>query len=152
MFELTYRLTRPGWSEAVVADEQGPATLAASYLSDALFHLIEALALVVEGEAEARCSWKEEPGEFRWIFRREGEEITLRVFEFRNFQGPPPGDKGRLVFTTTQPAAGMGRVILSGCQRLLDDIGQDEYLRSWRRPWPVTALGGLGNGIRAATP
>jgi len=63
VFEFDYRLVGTGWSEARVADAHRHAVLPASYLLDALGNLIEAVALVVEGAGEARCSWDEEPGE-----------------------------------------------------------------------------------------
>ena len=69
MIEFDYRLVGTGWSEARVADAHRHAVSTASYLSDALGNTIEAVAPVVEGAGEPRCSWDEEPGEYRWILK-----------------------------------------------------------------------------------
>ncbi len=63
MFEFDYKLTGSGWSSMRIADGDNHAIITASYLSDALRFFLEAVALVVEGHAKARCSWDEEPGE-----------------------------------------------------------------------------------------
>jgi hypothetical protein len=90
VFEFEYRLIGSGWSEARVADTERHATVTASYLSDALKNLVEAVALVVEGAPEARCSWDEEPGEYRWIFTRVGNAVDLRVLSFREMWSDEP--------------------------------------------------------------
>ena len=80
--EFNYRLTGTGWSEARIADDLSWAALTASYLSDALGDLLEAVGTILEGAAEACVSWQEEPGEYRWIFVREGDLVHLRILGF----------------------------------------------------------------------
>ena len=60
MFSFEYRLIGKGWAQAVISDGTEATVLTASYLSDALRHLVESAAIVVEGAAEARCSSDEE--------------------------------------------------------------------------------------------
>ena len=100
--EFGYRLTGTGWSEARLGDGPCSVRITASYLGDALGELLEAVGVLLEGAEQARCSWAEEPGEYRWIFDRAGSDVRLRV---------------------------------------LDEYGEDEYLRLWaQNPFPLRHL------------
>lgn len=150
MFEFAYRLTGPGWSEARIADEHGDAIVTASYLSDALRCLVEAVAVVVEGVPEARCSWDEEPGEYRWILRRAGDHLQIEIRAFDDLWGDQPDEQGRLVFSTRQDPLRVARAILSAVQELLDDLGAADYERRWvEHPFPSDALGRLRRAVRS---
>jgi hypothetical protein len=80
--EFSYRLTGVGWAEATITCGDRSATLTASYMSDALAELLLAVGELADGADAARCSWEEEPGEFRWLFARAGEDVDLRILWF----------------------------------------------------------------------
>jgi hypothetical protein len=150
VFEFDYALTGSGWAEARIADQRGHAFVTASYLSDALRSLIEATTLAVSGVPEARCSWDEEPGEYRWIMRREGSQLRIEILAFDELWGDQPDEAGRLVFATTQDPVRVGRVLLSTAQALLDDLGAGDYERMWvEHPFPTEALDRLRSAIRS---
>lgn len=62
---VQYNLTGRGWSECIVEIDDQQVHLTASYLSDALADLLDAVAAVVRGADQATASFTEEPGEFR---------------------------------------------------------------------------------------
>jgi hypothetical protein len=139
--EFTYRLTGTGWAEARIADGSSSATMTASYLEDALGVLLEAVGVLLEGADEARCSWQEEPGEYRWVFERAGTDVRLRVLAFRDVYSREPDDEGVVVFETRQALTEMAAVIADGGQAVLDELGEDEYLRRWVDfPFPLGHL------------
>lgn len=151
MFEFDYKLTGSGWSEARIADDDGHAIVTASYLSDALRSLLEAVALVVEGQAEARFSWDEEPGEYRWVLTREADALIIKILAFDKLWGDEPDAVGRRVFATLQDPMRVGRAVLSAAQRLIDDLGEAEYERQWvEHPFPTGALDRLRTALRSA--
>jgi hypothetical protein len=138
--EFTYRLTGPGWSEAVLSDGQHSATLTASYLSDALGELLDALIHLRGGAEEVRCSWEEEPGEYRWIFKRSDGRIALAILWFEDL-ADEPDEAGRLVFETRQELDALTDAIAAGTQRLLADVGEVGYRREWiEHAFPSDAL------------
>lgn len=135
--EFSYRLTGTGWAEARIADEDSWATITASYLSDALGDLLEAVGVLLEGADEARCSWQEEPGEYRWIFRRTTSDVQLRVLSFPDQMRPEPDEDGVPVFETQQPLAALASAIVDAAQAVLDENGEDAYQRQWvEYPFP----------------
>jgi hypothetical protein len=149
--EFSYRLTGSGWAEARIADEQAWVTLPASYLSDALGVLLEAVGVLLEGGAESRCSWEEEPGEYRWIFQRRDDSIHLRVLAFRDQMAEEPDDQGALVFETTQPLREIAGAIADGAEAVLTEYGEAEYLRRWvEHPFPADHLAMIRESFAAS--
>lgn len=139
--EFTYRLTGTGWSEARLEDRSSSATITASYLEDALGDLLEAVGVLLEGAQEARCSWAEEPGEYRWLFDRADSDVRLRVLAFRDLYSPESDDRGHVVFETKTPLREMAEAVADGAQRVLDEYGEAEYQRRWvEHPFPIGHL------------
>lgn len=139
--DFTYRLVGTGWAEATVSDGSCSATLTASYLEDALGDLLEAVGIMLEGADETRCSWEEEPGEFRWFFQRSETDVHLRVLGFADVYSREPDHQGIVVFETRQPLRVIAEAIAEGAQATLDQYGEDEYLRRWVDfPFPTEHL------------
>jgi hypothetical protein len=139
--EFDYRLLGAGWSEARIADERSHAELTASYLGDALRELIGAVTDVARGSSEARCSWEEEPGEFRWILRRTGKSLNVTILWLEDNMPALPDSDGRSVFSTTTLVSELGRAVVDGSERVLAELGEAEYHRLWvLAPFPTEAL------------
>lgn len=139
--EFTYRLTGTGWAEARVSDQSSSATVTASYLEDALGVLLEPVGVMLEGAAEARYSWEEEPGEYRWIFERAGSDMHLRLLAFRDVYSRDPDSKGVVVFETRQRLREIATAIADGARAVLNEYGEDEYRRRWVDfPFPLGHL------------
>lgn len=70
--------------KAVLGDGVQEATLIASYtLSDPLLSLLTAVRSLLMGTTtEAKCSWWEEPGEYRWLFLRQNEQVQIHIAWF----------------------------------------------------------------------
>jgi hypothetical protein len=52
--------------------------------------LLDAVALVTEGQADVRCSFVAEPGEHRWTFDRSGSDVVLRILAFDDLGNHEP--------------------------------------------------------------
>jgi hypothetical protein len=139
--EFRYRLTGTGSAEAQLADGRSSADVTASYLSDALGNLLAAVLLLLDGAAEARCSWDEEPGENRWVFERAGADVHLRILTFRGRRKPGSDQAGTVAFETTQPLAVMARAIADGAEAVVAEYGEQGYLDRWLlHPFPSAQL------------
>jgi hypothetical protein len=88
-----------------------------------------------------RCSWLEEPGEYRWIFRRDEETVTLRILEFPGSHPARPDEAGTVVFETSQAVDRLAQAIALGASRTLEKHGDVGYEGQWRTaPFPVGLL------------
>lgn len=142
--EFAYALTGTGWSAGRLAVGSAWAELSASYLRDALGDLLRATLAIAAGDGEARCSWEEEPGEYRWILNRAGDALSVTVLEFHDIYDEQPDEAGKAVIDATCTVAGFIGAIAGGAQRLLDELGPDEYLKRWvDDPFPTEELAEL---------
>jgi hypothetical protein len=167
--EFIYRLTGAGWAEARIADASSTATVTASYLSDALRDLLRAVLLLLEGAAEARCSWEEEPGEFRWVLTRAGNgQVDLKILAFDDLWAAPdrkaedgaqarfanePDDQGELLFLTSQPLGVLARAIADGAAAVLAEHGEEGYLAEWGlAAFPTADLVAIQEHVQRSAP
>jgi hypothetical protein len=100
-FGLRYELVRTGWARATLTEAGVETVVTASHLSDALRGLLEATASITEGALEARCVWLEEPGEYRWLFRRNANGVRLEIRSFPKMYDTSGDERGEVIFRTT---------------------------------------------------
>jgi hypothetical protein len=84
--QFSYRPEGAGWSEGWLAIGDQFVDATASYLTDALGDFLRAVLDIARGEATARATWAEEPGEYCWIFDRSGDLVRVRVLEFPDWR------------------------------------------------------------------
>jgi hypothetical protein len=148
--EFEFRLVGTGWADARIAIGHEFATPTASYLSDALGDLIRAVRALCEGAHEARASWDEEPGEYRWIFRRGGSTVRVRLLAFPEWRAvvDAPDADGEVLLDAECHVSDLGSAIASGARRLLDEVGADAYHEKWvEDPFPVDELTALERSL-----
>ena len=133
-----------GWAEAGIGDEaahaNAHANLTALYLSDALGDHLHAVWQCGSGVPEARCSWQEEPGEYRWILRRNGDQIRIQILEFDDVYQHRPDEAGSLLFETWQDWSTLAHAITLGASQTLEKHGQSAYEAQWGHPFPSATL------------
>ena len=76
-----------GWADVVVSDWRAEVRVAASYVSAAPEELLTAVARLVLGEEEVRAQFEAEPTVFRWVFRRDGGGVEIRLLELPDGRG-----------------------------------------------------------------
>jgi hypothetical protein len=150
-FHLSISHIDAGWIDATVRSSRYWAQLRASFLSDAIGDLLSTVNELISGAAEARCSWSVEPGEYRWIFTRAGEETLLRILGFRDGEDLEPDDAGTFVFETTATLPTLAAVVAKSVEQRFGDGGDGEYEAAWGYPFPKQQLAAL-NGYLNASP
>jgi hypothetical protein len=136
MIRFEYRLTGHGWSEATIADRDTKVELTASYLSDALGNLARAVVRLMRGMEQARVSWDEEPGEYRWLMVRTDERVSIRILWFDSQFPERPDQEGRTVFETSCRLVDLAGQVTSQLLVLLETLGEAEYIRQWGMEFP----------------
>lgn len=146
--EFVYRLTGAGWSEARLTVGAASTPLSASYLDDALGDLVRATAALHQAQSTVRVSWAEEPGEFRWVLDRSGDQLSIRVLWFDSLWGPDPDEKGKLLLHATCLLTAFQRAIAFGARAVLDEWGEAGYRAKWiEHDFPADALGELERSL-----
>ena len=129
---LEYNLTGRGWSECIVEINDKNARLTASYLSDALADLLNAVISVVRGNDEATALFMEEPGEYRWQFKRISKErLSVRILWFDETLNNRLGLEGKVILETECRLRTFAGATLSASQRVLEIYGLEGYRERW---------------------
>ena len=129
--EFRYELVGTGWAVARLTCDDQSAELTASYLSDALGDLLVAAWTLTEGETDVRCSWDEEPGEYRWLLHCDGDNVNVRVLWFDQPWGHQPDDQGRIVFYARPTLESFVRALVDGASAVQQLHGHDGYRKKW---------------------
>ena len=138
--QFSFRPTGVGWAQARLTDGSDTVTLPASDLSDALGELLLALAELLEGSVSAMASWEEEPGEYRWLFKRDGARASLKVLAFSDGWPRRPDEEGTVVFATTGELSDLALAFTQGIREVLEEHG-DDYREKWyAHPFPTDFL------------
>jgi hypothetical protein len=131
VLSIAYRLTGAGWSECDLASGNVSVTISASYLGDALGDLARAVLAIVRGEAFSRSSFDEEPGEYRWLFTRDGNRVWIRVLAFDDLWGKQSDEKGKEVFRAEASVDELAGALVTALDAVLKDYGTTGYREKW---------------------
>jgi hypothetical protein len=102
--------------------------LTASYLSNAL----DAVARSVNGHHETTALFTEEPGEYRWCFKRiSNDKLSVEILWFDETFGNRPDSEGKVILATECRLRTFAGAILSASQRVLAMHGLEGYRELW---------------------
>jgi hypothetical protein len=139
--EFAFRLTGTGWGEARVADSAAHALLLASDITDVLGELLLAVGTLQEGAEGAMCSWILEPGEYRWLFARTDDRVSLKILWFDDSHPRRRDDEGLVMFAIETSLREMARAFTTGMRAVLEEWGEDGFLAKWHgSPFPTGLL------------
>jgi hypothetical protein len=136
---VQYNLSGRGWSECIIEIGHQQAHLTASYLSDALADLLDAITVVVQGANEAIASFTEEPGEYRWQFTRVSQDsLCVRIVWFDETWSDRPTEEGKVILEAECRLRTFAGAVLSASQRVLAIHGLEGYREKWvKHEFPV---------------
>lgn len=104
--------------------------MAFSYLSDALGDLARAVRGLLRGMPEATFSFLDEPGEHRFILRRNGDTVGVTVYWFEddgaNLQ------HGELALTAECSVGELATATINCLRKVLDTHGEAGYRERWQ--------------------
>lgn len=134
LFMFSYDLATAGWSTATISDGVHTLTLTASYLSDALGDLTQAVIALLQGAEGATLAWQAEPGVIEWRFERQGDDVVVCLTRFadntcyrRSHARPGEPD-----FSVRCSLTRLGNEVLDELWRIHDTVGVDGYKERWK--------------------
>ena len=87
-----------GWAECTVADQNANVLVHASAVTAGPECLLRAVTQLVQGADQARAEFEAKPAANRWIFRRDGTMIRIRLLRLADRGNPD--DAGVLIWTS----------------------------------------------------
>jgi hypothetical protein len=148
MIDLIFNLVGHGWIEAAISDQCQEAHITASYLSDAPSDILIAIMLLFEGRNETMCAWKEEPGEYRWIFKRECDLINIKVIWFEKSFSSKGNEEGQVIFSGKDEINHFARMLLSRINLWNLELTAEDYKKSWGYEFPEKELKRLRTSLK----
>jgi len=142
VMKFEYELNGTGWADATIRGEDSSANVSASYLSDALGNFARGILAILHDTGEARFSFDEEPGEYRWIFKKtEESKFRLTILEFRELWGNKPDTEGKMIFEETCSSLEFGMMALKTLEDVLYQHGEKGYKDNWtNHEFPMSEL------------
>jgi hypothetical protein len=132
VFSLTYSLIGQGWCQATLRDGAHEVSIRATYLTDALRDLVDAVIAVMRGASHVACTWQDEPGEHRWLFdRQDADEVTITIRRFDSTFSRQSDELGEIIFTARCPQRRLAGQLLTQMWHLLNDQGLEGYRGLW---------------------
>ena len=144
MINLTINIVDHGWLEAVVNSDEHNACVTASYLTDAPANLLVAVAILVEGQREARCIWQEEPGEYRWVLRREGNTIRIQILWFESTYSNQDDMQGQVIFAGQDELIPFGESLIAAISK----YSIENYKKIWGYDFPLQEIDRLTVAVK----
>lgn len=148
MIDFLCEIVDRGGIKAILNSEGKETIITGSYLSDAPADLIMAVALLFEGRSETVCSWQEEPGQYRWLFKREESVISIQVLWFDTAFSRKYNEDGMEVFSAGDELLRFSRKVLRAFHAISLKYTEEEYHQTWGYDFPAQELNRLKDALQ----
>jgi hypothetical protein len=145
---LHWSLDGPGWIRCVVADRYSQAEALASVVTDGVEQFIHAVTSLVFDERPVQAEFEAEPAVYRWIFRRRGADVDIRLLEVAD--STLPDNAGTTIWASRQSVDALTRVVVRSFDQFKADHGDDNFEVRWGRPFPQSEVDTLRTARRHA--
>ena len=145
-FDFNLALDAPGWADPVIEHDERRLSMTASYLTDALGDLLDALIQLVNGWSSAGFEWTEEPAGWRWTLHRPDQECVDVTIRYRLDAMSPlePPDEYEARFHVQLELGELVDAVSEGARRCLAEHGPEGYALQWQQhPFPTLQLEAL---------
>ncbi|WP_111545043.1 hypothetical protein [Mesorhizobium kowhaii] len=149
---IEYRLIGSGWAMCDVSIGDLQATVAASYLGDALNELLGATLNALEGTRYSVARFCDEPGEYRFVLVPQGAFIRVQILEFSKLWSDEPDEFGEVKLDAICGLREFAEAVLDAARAVLNTYGIEGYKKEWiRHEFPLEAMNNLSRALGVAT-
>ena len=146
-FRVTLRLDGIGFMQMVATADDQHVERSSSYIFDGVEATGSALVALARGATAVRFSWFDEPGEYRWVVNRDGEEVRVVLREFPDWSPRRVDEQGEAVLETRCDLLRFLTQFRGQLQQLRNDHPGPEFERLWHNPFPDRKLAQLTEAI-----
>ncbi|CAN5579922.1 hypothetical protein BH10ACI2_BH10ACI2_24540 [soil metagenome] len=133
-FDFEYELTGSGWAAAVISTEDRRFQMTASYLSDALGDLLQALIDLMEGKHKVSFTFMDEPGEHRVsITKIDVRKVLMEIDWFDDWLswGMDDEKKGKRVLDLELELPELTNKVKNSLDQIIKKYGLSGYKAKW---------------------
>jgi hypothetical protein len=145
---ITWTLRHHGWAFCKVADDKGEVEVFASYVTDGPEQFLRAVTSLALTDTETRAEFEGEPQVYRWLLRRDGADVDIRLLRADSSQ--KPDSSGVVLWSSRHAITSLARAALRAFDQVAHELGEDGYASQWGRPFPRTELEALRTALHAA--
>ena len=144
--EISFNSPQCGWMSVGFRDGENEfhTTTAHAPHAGALPELMTTLTRLADAATPANeylLKWNRDPEEFDFFFKRDGDSLTMQIFEY------PTEDREaserQLVFEHTGPVEELAAAFGETFDQLYADRDTDEFEFNWRQPFPLAEYEGF---------
>jgi hypothetical protein len=140
MITFSYQLVERGWIKVNLTTEENEIEFDALNLSDAPYDLIIALTLLLEGESETVCSWQDEPGEYRWVFKMQENHLELKILELKETFSHQKNENAHIIFYGSDDFIKFVHRVLREFNLIKTQYTVNGYKNLWGHEFPLVAI------------
>jgi hypothetical protein len=149
MIDIYFELVGSGWFRTTFDNGDDTIILDPSHLTDAPLFFIEVLIKISEqSRNEAFCTWQDEPGEVRLLFKNEGKDLTLQVLHLHKNFSKSDNDQAQSVFSGKENRKKFVRKVLREFEKIKMEYPDIEYKDKWGFEFPTQALNRLRISVK----
>jgi len=109
------------WSGAIISDGEQSVRVFTMLLGPALTDLTEAVIRLLRGIEHTTAFWEDDPGQYRWVFDRDGERVRVQILHFARAFTHVDDQHGTCVFDAGCRLAVLAGQVVSELERLQTD-------------------------------
>jgi len=143
---ITWTLRHHGWAVCAVSDSNARAEAVVSYVTGGPEAFLTAVANLVLGAPETRAEFEAEPTVYRWIFKRHGTNVDIRLLEVPSTK--LSDEVGATAWASQQPIDALARAVVRAFDAVAEEHGEGGYRATWGRPFPHIELAALRTAWR----
>ncbi len=155
VIRLTYKVEEHGWATTHISDGANELTMYPSRVTGGdIEDLAEKVIALLRADREGasiklRCSWGDEPGEYRWVLENDVGNLRIDILWFDTSRSRLDDEKGKVLFSTRCSLLKFAIQIKTELQAAVDTIGKEEYKKRSGRDFPDRVYEELKRLIRA---
>jgi hypothetical protein len=155
VIRFTYKFDEHGWATSHISDGANQLTMHPSRVTGSgIEDLAEKIVALLKADREGlstrlRCSWGDEPGEYRWVLANDAGDLTITILWFDTPWSHLADEKGEVLFSTKCSLLKFAIQVKTELRDAVDAMGEEEYKKRVRRDFPRGTYDELKNLVRA---
>jgi hypothetical protein len=153
MITFTYKYEEHGWPVAYISDgvtsrQIYPSLITGHGLNELAERVVFLLKMDRQGlSTKERCSWGDEPGEYRWVLENDSGNLNIQILWFDEPWSHLSDDKGKVLFST-QCSLLKFAIQVKTELRELSALSKEDYKKLARSDFPERIYDDLKDLIR----